>query len=63
MVSPTNSTVGLTRYGAGVPPGTLAKLYPTGRRNYVRLYPTDDYEGAGLALLAKQLGAASRRPL
>jgi branched-chain amino acid transport system substrate-binding protein len=57
MVSPTNSTVGLTRYGAGVPPGTLAKLYPTGRRNYVRLYPTDDYEGAGLALLAKQLGA------
>jgi branched-chain amino acid transport system substrate-binding protein len=57
MVSPTNSAIGLTRYGPGVPSGTLAALYPTGRRNYVRVYPTDDYQGAGLALLAKQLGA------
>jgi branched-chain amino acid transport system substrate-binding protein len=56
MVSPTNSTIGLTRYGPGVPPGTLAHIYPTGKRNYVRVYPTDDYQGAALALLAKQLG-------
>jgi branched-chain amino acid transport system substrate-binding protein len=57
MVSPINSFVGLTRAGPGTPPGGLAQLYPTGRRNYFRVFPTDDYEGAGLALRAKQLGA------
>ena len=57
MVSPTNSSIGLTRDGPGVPPGTLSYLYPTGKRNYARVYPTDDYEGAAHALLAKQLGA------
>ena len=57
MISPTNSAIGLTRYGPGVPPGTLSEVYPTGKRNYVRVYPTDDYEGAAHALLAKQLGA------
>jgi branched-chain amino acid transport system substrate-binding protein len=57
MVSPMNSTIGLTRPGPGVPPGVLADLYPTGRRNYVRVFPTDDYEAAALAQLARQLGA------
>jgi branched-chain amino acid transport system substrate-binding protein len=57
MVSPQNSAIGLTRAGAGVPPGVLADLYPTGRRNYVRVFPTDDYESAALAQLARQLGA------
>jgi hypothetical protein len=52
MVSPLNSFVGLTRAGPGVPPDLLASLYPTGRRNYLRAYPTDDLQGAALALLA-----------
>jgi branched-chain amino acid transport system substrate-binding protein len=57
MISPANSAIGLTRLGPGVPPDLLSELYPTGRRNYFRVYPTDDYEGAALAVLARQLGA------
>lgn len=56
MVSPLNSFVGLTRAGPGVHPTLPAALYPTGRRNYVRVYPTDDLQGAALALLAKDRG-------
>ena len=40
-----------------MPPGTLAQCTRRGKRNYVRLSPTDDYEAAGSAQLAKQLGA------
>jgi branched-chain amino acid transport system substrate-binding protein len=54
MVSPLNSFVGLTRTGPGVDPTLPAALYPTGRRNYVRVYPTDDLQGAALALLARE---------
>jgi branched-chain amino acid transport system substrate-binding protein len=57
LVGPTTSLIGLTRYGPGVPPGALAELYPAGRRTFFRVYPTDDYEGAALALLARRLGA------
>jgi branched-chain amino acid transport system substrate-binding protein len=57
LVGPTTSLVGLTRYGPGVPPGALAHLYPAGKRTFFRLYPAGDYEGAGLAFLAKKLGA------
>jgi branched-chain amino acid transport system substrate-binding protein len=53
MVSPSNSFVGLTRAGPGVDPSLPAALYPTGRRNYLRVYPTDDMQGAALALLAR----------
>jgi branched-chain amino acid transport system substrate-binding protein len=56
MVSPFNSYVGLTRQGPGVDPSLPAALYPTGVRNYVRVYPTDDLEGAALALLARDRG-------
>jgi branched-chain amino acid transport system substrate-binding protein len=56
MVSPFNSFVGLTRQGAGVDPSLPAALYPTGVRNYVRVFPTDDLEGAALALLARDRG-------
>ena len=58
MVSPFNSFVGLTRQGAGVDPSLPAALYPTGVRNYVRVFPTDDLEGAALALLARDRGRA-----
>jgi branched-chain amino acid transport system substrate-binding protein len=56
MVSPLNSFVGLTREAPGVPPALLASLYPTGRRNYLRVFPTDDLQGAALALLARDRG-------
>jgi DNA-binding SARP family transcriptional activator/ABC-type branched-subunit amino acid transport system substrate-binding protein len=56
MVSPSNSFVGLTRAGPGVDPALPAALYPTGRRNYLRVYPTDDLQDAALALLARQRG-------
>jgi DNA-binding SARP family transcriptional activator/ABC-type branched-subunit amino acid transport system substrate-binding protein len=56
MVSPTNSFGGLTRPGVGVDPSLPAALYPSGRRNYVRVLPTDDMQGAALALLARDRG-------
>jgi branched-chain amino acid transport system substrate-binding protein len=56
MVSPFNSFVGLTRQGPGVDPSLPTALYPTGVRNYVRVFPTDDLEGAALALLARDRG-------
>jgi branched-chain amino acid transport system substrate-binding protein len=56
MVSPLNSFVGLTRSGPGVDPSLPAALYPTGRRNYLRVYPTDDLQGAALALFASERG-------
>ena len=56
MISPSNSFVGLTRAARGVDPTLPAALYPTGRRNYVRVFPTDDLQGAALALLARRQG-------
>jgi branched-chain amino acid transport system substrate-binding protein len=56
MVSPLNSFVGLTRRGTGVPPQLPDALYPTGRRNYLRVYPTDDLQAAALAQLARDRG-------
>jgi branched-chain amino acid transport system substrate-binding protein len=56
MVSPFNSFVGLTRTAPGAPAAELAKLYPTGRRNYTRVYPTDDLQMAALALVVRRLG-------
>lgn len=58
MVSPLNSFVGLTRAGPDVDPALPAALYPTGVRNFARVYPTDDLEGAALALFAKNRGRA-----
>jgi DNA-binding SARP family transcriptional activator/ABC-type branched-subunit amino acid transport system substrate-binding protein len=57
MVSPLNSFVGLTRQGPGVDPALPAALYPTGTRSFLRVYPTDDLEGAALALFARDAGA------
>jgi DNA-binding SARP family transcriptional activator/ABC-type branched-subunit amino acid transport system substrate-binding protein len=56
MVSPSNSFVGLTRAGPGVDPALPAALYPTGVRNFARVHPTDDLEGAALALFARSRG-------
>jgi branched-chain amino acid transport system substrate-binding protein len=56
MVSPLNDFIGLTRSGPGVDPSLPAALYPTGVRNYLRVYPTSDLEGAALALFARDHG-------
>jgi DNA-binding SARP family transcriptional activator/ABC-type branched-subunit amino acid transport system substrate-binding protein len=58
MVSPLNDFIGLTRPGPGVDPSLPAALYPTGVRNYLRVYPTGDLEGAALALFARDHGWA-----
>lgn len=56
MASPINSYVGLTRPREGPDEPTLSDLYPTGRRNFVRVYPPDDLQGAALAQLARDRG-------
>jgi branched-chain amino acid transport system substrate-binding protein len=53
LVSPLNSFVGLTRAAPGVPADLAETLYPTGARNYLRVFPPDDLQGAALALVAR----------
>lgn len=55
IVSPTASYVGLTRKGPGVAPDHPGGLYPTGTRNFVRVYAPDDFQGVADAVLAKRL--------
>lgn len=57
MVSPLASLPGLTRQEETTPRGGVASLYPSGRRNFARVYPSDDQEAAALAMLARDLGA------
>jgi DNA-binding SARP family transcriptional activator/ABC-type branched-subunit amino acid transport system substrate-binding protein len=58
LISPLNSYVGLTRMAPGIDiPGELGRLYPTGRRNFVRIFPADDLQGAALARFARDRGA------
>jgi len=56
MVSPSNTYVGLTRDSADAAKGEPSKYYPTGRRNYARVVPTDDVEVAADAMVAQRLG-------
>ena len=56
MISPTNSDVGLTHTGPATEPGILARLYPTGVRNYARLYASEDLQGAAMAQFARSRG-------
>jgi len=56
MVSPSNTYVGLTRAAADAAKGEPSKYYPTGRRNYARVVPTDDVEVAADAMVAQRLG-------
>jgi DNA-binding SARP family transcriptional activator/ABC-type branched-subunit amino acid transport system substrate-binding protein len=46
----------LTRVVPSAPAGLLSLLYPTGRRNFVRIVAPDDVQGAAQAILARQLG-------
>jgi branched-chain amino acid transport system substrate-binding protein len=56
MVSPSNTYVGLTRDAADAAKGEPSIYYPTGRRNYARVVPTDDVEVAADAMVAQRLG-------
>jgi branched-chain amino acid transport system substrate-binding protein len=49
MVSHANTNPGLTK---AWDPGTPAKYYPTGTRNYARVITTDDYQGTAAARFA-----------
>ena len=55
-LSPSSSYVGLTRAGPGVAAGDPDRFYPTGRRHFTRVVPTDDAQGAAGALFAKEIG-------
>jgi DNA-binding SARP family transcriptional activator/ABC-type branched-subunit amino acid transport system substrate-binding protein len=50
----TNSS--LTHPGRFGPTGWLHLLYPTGRRNFMRIVAPDDLQGAAQAVLARRLG-------
>lgn len=55
MVSPANTYPGLTKK-AGAEAGEPEKYYPSGVRNYARVVPADDIQGAVGARWAKDLG-------
>lgn len=58
MISPANTYPGLTKTAAAEP-GEPDKYYPSGKRNYTRVVPADDLQGAAAANWAKDLGVKS----
>ncbi|MCW2983219.1 MAG: branched-chain amino acid transport system substrate-binding protein, partial [Conexibacter sp.] len=58
VVSPTNSDPALVRADP-TSPGAIRSLFPTGQRGYARVYPSDDYEAAAEAVLARRAGHGS----
>src|SRR5436305_13644373 len=56
MVSPANTTPGLTTDGPGAEAGEPDKYYPTGTRNYARVVANDQIQGPADALYAQQIG-------
>ncbi|HUK45092.1 MAG TPA: BTAD domain-containing putative transcriptional regulator [Gaiellaceae bacterium] len=56
MVSPSNTFSAFTRVDPDGPAHAPAIYYPTGTRNYLRLAPPDELQGAAQAVFAKQLG-------
>jgi branched-chain amino acid transport system substrate-binding protein len=54
QVSPGGSAVGLTTAGPGASPGEPQKYYPTGKRTFARVVPSDATQG--LALVRLQQG-------
>ncbi len=57
MISPANTYIGLTRSGPGTEGFGPGRYYPDGIRNYVRLAPPDDTQGAAAAVVARDGGA------
>lgn len=58
MISPANTYTGLTKPGKGEP-GEPEVYYPNGTRNYTRVIPADDLQGAAGANWAKEMGVTS----
>jgi branched-chain amino acid transport system substrate-binding protein len=56
MISPANTSVGLTTDEPGSTPGEPQKYYPTGVRTYLRIVPRDTVEAAADALAMQQAG-------
>ena len=56
MVSPANTSPGLTTDGPGAETGEPDKYYPTGKRNYARVVANDQIQGPADAQYAKDLG-------
>jgi branched-chain amino acid transport system substrate-binding protein len=54
MISPGNTLVCLTKASASCEDGAPERYYPSGKRNYARVVPTDADQGAGLASFARQ---------
>jgi branched-chain amino acid transport system substrate-binding protein len=59
QISPSNTYVGLTTDAPGSEPGEPDKYYPTGKRTYARVVPTDTIQGAALATVMKEDGCQS----
>jgi DNA-binding SARP family transcriptional activator/ABC-type branched-subunit amino acid transport system substrate-binding protein len=56
MISPAATSVGLTHRAPGSQAGEPRIYYPTGVRNFVRIVPSDDVQGAAAAVFAHRLG-------
>ena len=56
MVSPANTSPGITTTGPGADPGEPNKYYPTGTRNYARVVANDQFQGPADAMFTKSLG-------
>jgi branched-chain amino acid transport system substrate-binding protein len=56
MVSPANTSPGLTTDGPGAETGEPDKYYPTGTRNYARVVANDQIQGPADAQYAKDIG-------
>jgi branched-chain amino acid transport system substrate-binding protein len=52
-----NTYLGLTRGGPGVEEGDPDRLYPAAGRNYLRIAPADDVQGAASVIAAREAGA------
>lgn len=55
MISSANTGVGLTHTAPWTDPGEPGIYYPTGKRNYVRVAASDDYQGPAAADMLKKL--------
>jgi branched-chain amino acid transport system substrate-binding protein len=55
-IGPSNTYVGLTRGGPGIPEDEPARFRPSGRPNFVRLAAPDDLQGRAQASLARERG-------
>jgi len=58
-VSPSNTAYGLTKSGPGAAPGEPDKYYPSGERNYGRVVPIDNIQGAALATYMQEEGVTN----